>query len=71
MKVELEEIRLAVSAISKDVCVGTLNKDKIRFNNKKDVTSDFIKAVIEWGGGYKQIITDGNDKWEIAIKKID
>jgi len=70
MKVELEKLRLSTTALGERVCIGISDKDGISFKTKHDVTSDFIKAVIDWGGGYKRKITAGNKCWEVTVKKI-
>jgi hypothetical protein len=71
MKVELEKIRLGMAAISEDIIIGIPSKDKISFNHKKVVTSDFIKTVIDWCGIHKRTITGGGCKWEITVKKLN
>ena len=70
MKVELEKLRLSMTALGEKVCVGIPEKDNISFKCKHDVTNDFIKAVIDWGGGYKRTITAGDKKWEVSVKEI-
>lgn len=72
MKVELEKLRLSVMALSGEVCIGTPSKDNKGFNNKKDVTSDFIKAVIEKFGGMQTYLTvEGEKEWTIIVKKYE
>ena len=70
MKVELEKLRLSMTALGEKVCVGIPEKDNISFKCKHDVTNDFIKAVIDWCGGYKRTITGGGKKYEITCKEI-
>lgn len=57
MKVELEKIRLAVSAINENVMVTIPSKDGLRMLHKHDVTSDFLKCIIDYGA---------NKRWNIA-----
>ena len=59
-----------MTAIGEKVCVGLPDKDGISFKEKHDVTSDFIKCVVEWGGGYRRTITVGDKKWEVVVKEI-
>lgn len=48
MKVELEKIRLAKSALTDEVFAGTLKTNKIIvWKNKVNVTNDFIQAIID------------------------
>ena len=71
MKVELEKVRLSMSALTDTVYVGTIAKDGMSFTNKTDVTNDFIKAVIDWSGGGKRTVTNGVDKWIVSVKKVE
>ena len=66
MKVELEEIRLAVTAIEKKVVILIPNKDGITIKHKKDVTSDFFKAIIDYGANTKFNIS-GEKEYEVAV----
>ena len=70
MKVDLEKVRLSVTAITEEVCVGILEKDNLSFRHKHNVTNDFIKAVSDWCGGYKRTINGGGKKYEITCKEI-
>lgn len=46
MKVDLEKIRLAVTAITNTVVATIPNKDGLTMRHKHDVTSDFLKCII-------------------------
>ena len=70
MKVDLEKVRLSMTAITEDVCVGIPDKDNQSFKHKHIVTNDFIKTVIDWCGGYKRTINGGGKKYEITCKEI-
>ena len=48
-KVELEKIRLAVTAISNTVVATIPSKDGITMLHKHDVHSDFLKCVVDYG----------------------
>lgn len=58
----LNNIRIAKSAIDDTVYAGYINKDGITFKQKKDVTSDFIAAVIARWNGYEEILTSSDGK---------
>jgi hypothetical protein len=70
MKVDLEKVRLSMTAMTEDVCVGIPDKDNQSFVHKHNVTNDFIKTVIDWCGGYKRTISGGGKKYEITCKEI-
>lgn len=71
MKVELEKLRLGMTLIGERIVVGIPDKDNVSMKVTHDLTNDFIKTVIEWGGGFKRVIkkSDGT-KYEITCKKI-
>jgi hypothetical protein len=56
-KVELEKIRLAVTAITNTVVATIPSKDNRTMLHKHDVTSDFLKCIIDYGA---------NSRWNIA-----
>lgn len=67
----LENIRIAKGGISDRVYAGYLNKDLRTWRQKKDVTDDFITAVIDRWCGYAETFTSSNGKkYEIAVKEI-
>ena len=70
MKVELSKIRIAKSALTDNVYAGIPAKDNISFLHKADVTNDFIKAIIEWGAGFKRTIKGGGKTYEITVKEV-
>ncbi len=67
----IENIRLGHSKLSDRIFAGYLSKDGKRWISKKDITSDFIGAVIDRFSGYRETITvsDGR-KYEITVKEI-
>lgn len=69
MKVELDKVTLGYSPLSESVFAGTIIKDGV-WRHKINVTQAFIKCVIQKWEGHTEIITSGNDQWEIAVKKI-
>ena len=48
IRVKLEEVTLAVSALTKRVFVGSVNEEKGHFKHKKDITEDFIATAIAY-----------------------
>lgn len=70
MKVDLEKLRLGVTAMTDEIVVGIPSKDNKSLLHQKVVTNDFIAALIDWNGGCRRIITssDGTE-WEIIVKK--
>ena len=64
--------RLACSPLTGTIFLGTVNKGGNAFiGNKADVTSDFLRAVIEkaeYHGGQFDIQT-GNEKWVVTVTK--
>lgn len=56
-KVELSKIRLAVTAIEQRVVVTIPSKDGFTMLHKHDVSSDFLKCIIDFGA---------NKKWDIV-----
>ena len=69
MKVELEQIRLAISPLTEECYAGISNGEK--WKHKVNVHNDFIHAVITCWGGKVQTVNNGDGyKYEISVKKI-
>lgn len=62
MKVELDDVRLGVSAISKEVYVTIPNKDNFTMKHKKNVHSDFLKCIIDYAKGTRFTIANADEK---------
>ena len=64
--------RLACSPLTGTIFLGTVNQDGNAFTGTKaDVTSDFLRAVIEkaeYHGGQFDIQA-GNEKWVVTVTK--
>ena len=64
--------RLACGPLTGTIFLGTVNKSGTAFiGAKADVTSDFLRAVIEkaeYHGGQFDIQT-GNEKWVVTVTK--
>lgn len=69
----LDNVRLAASALTNTVYIGKINKQGTAFSGeKKDVTSDFLKAIVDLYAGYEVDIKDeqGNN-YVLTVKKVD
>ncbi|MDH2187414.1 hypothetical protein N5K35_27385 [Pseudomonas sp. GD03651] len=69
----MKKIRIAVTALAGRVIAGTENAkgNAITEGSRQDVTSDFMKAVIdkaEYHGG-SFVIEGGDRKWEVTVKE--
>lgn len=58
----LNNIRIVKSAIDDTIYAGYISKDGTTWKQKKDVTSDFLAAVIARWNGYEEIITSSDGK---------
>jgi NAD dependent epimerase/dehydratase family enzyme len=64
-------IRLAVGGISDRVYAGYVNEDQRTWREKKDITNDFLAAVIERWNGYEETIKSSDGKrYKITVKEI-
>ena len=74
MKVELDDIRVAHSNLSDKIFAGVLapvkNEAPPLWKHKKDVTNDFIAAVISRWENKTENISLGKSQWEITVKKL-
>lgn len=66
-KVELTKIRLAVTAITQNIVATIPSKDNRTMLYKHDVTSDFLKCIIDYGANKKWNITGGDDNTEYEV----
>lgn len=63
-----EHIRLGKGSLTDNIYAGQLSKDKKRWLSKKDVTSDFLKAVIErWRNTFQVITAPNGVKYRIDV----
>lgn len=70
-KVNLEDIRLAYSELSEQVQVGVPSKrNPMMWHRHKYIHNDFLHAVIQCWKGTKQIVSDGENAYEISVKKV-
>ncbi|WP_186214670.1 DUF7446 family protein [Burkholderia gladioli] len=66
-------IRVACMALSRRIKAGTPNKDGQSFRaGGQDVTSDCVKAIIEFVGvdGTHEVSVDGVPMYEIEVRRI-
>ncbi len=65
--------RLAVTALTGSVMAGKANAKGDGLLNRQDVTSDFMKAVIDkadfHGGSF--IIRGDGKQWEVTVKQLE
>lgn len=70
MKVELEDLRLGISAIAQECYAGIMDKKNPNlWKHKHNVHNDFIHAVVTCWGGKKQIVSQEDYQYEISVKK--
>lgn len=66
------EMRIACTALTGRIVMGRTTRDGLSFSGqKKDVTSDVLKAVIdkaEYHGGTFEI-EGGDEKWTVTVVK--
>lgn len=68
------KIRLGMAALSNSVFAGYLCKDGRTWKqNKHDVTSDFLRTVIEYVGVGQslEVNVGGKPKYKITVKEIE
>ena len=71
MKVELENIRIRVSPLSRAVYAGTLNKMEYKWISKVDIDEQFNKAAIsKWINNPEIIDIENIGTFEITVKRI-
>ncbi|MEK7499781.1 MAG: hypothetical protein AAB649_04210, partial [Patescibacteria group bacterium] len=66
MKVELEKLRLAVTAVGKRVVIGIPDGAQA-MKHKHDVTSDFNKALVDYGLNLRRSISGDGKNYEMAV----
>jgi hypothetical protein len=67
-------IRIACTALTRRIMAGRVTKDNLSFTgDPQDVTSDCLKAVVEFiGVGYEGVVAiDGKPVYEITVKAIE
>jgi hypothetical protein len=69
MKVELDNVVLGYSPLSESVFAGTHLRPGV-WRHKVNVTQSFIFCVIEKYKDSVEVISDGENEWEITVKKI-
>lgn len=70
MKVELDDIRLGISAFGNQCQVGIMDKKNPNlWKHKKEIDNDFIHAVVTKWAGKKEVFTQGDYQYEVSVKK--
>lgn len=68
----ISDIRIAKSGLTDNVYAGMISSDGTTWLQKKDVTTDFITAVLHRWAGFSQTINASDGKsYRITVKKID
>lgn len=71
-KVELTKIRLAVTAIGKQIVATIPNKAGTMMLHKHDVSSDFFKCIVDWGANSRFNIVGEEGKaqeFQVMVKE--
>ena len=69
---KLDKLRLAKSALTDKVFIGELNKDGESWAIKRDITNDFLAAIIDRWAGFQEIIKTSDGKiYKITVKRTD
>lgn len=69
MKVELEDLRLGISAFG-GCQVGIMDKkNPMLWKHKKEIHNDFIHAVVTKFVGKTEVFTQGDYQYEVSVKK--
>lgn len=69
-KVNLEDIRIGVSAFTQKAQVGVLSKTAGLWKHQKEIHNDFLDAVIKVWENQKQTIRNSKGEWEITVKRL-
>ncbi len=68
---KIDEIRVAKGSLSDRIYAGKLAKNNIEWLQKKDITNDFLSAVIERFAGFTEKITSSDGKtYRISVREI-
>ena len=69
----LQNARIACTALTKRIMLGNVEKDGLSFSGtKRDVTSDCLKAVIDFVGvDYEsEVVVNGIPTYKITVQKV-
>ena len=69
----IKNARIACTALTKRIMLGNVSKDGMNFTDtKRDVTSDCLKAVIEFVGvgNETEVVVDGIPTYKIMVLKL-
>lgn len=70
MKVELDELRLGISAMLQECQIGIPDKKNPNlWKHKKEIHNDFLHAVVTCWENKKQTIRREGYSYEISVKK--
>lgn len=66
----INELHLAKGALSDRVYAGFLNKDMSAFVVKKDVTAEFMRAIVERHAGYIESFYLNGKEYTIEVREV-
>lgn len=73
-KVEVDNLTIAVSPLTKTVYAGVSKENPVgpgmMWHHKKDITQDFLHAVVQLWENSTAIIESDTEKWEVTVKKL-
>lgn len=69
---KVQEIRVAKGGLSDNIYAGKLSKDGTKWLEKKDVTNDFLGAVVaRWAGKTQTITSSKGEKYVLTLAIVD
>ena len=69
MKVELNDLRLGISALGEEAQVGIMDKKRPNvWKHKIEIHNDFIHAVVTKWKNKKEVFVQGDYQYEVSVK---
>jgi len=71
---KLDDISIAPSPLTERIYIGTISKrDHSVWNQKRDFTSNFLRALMEWTppGSIRPFQDNAGNMYELQIKKVE
>jgi hypothetical protein len=67
----IDELHIAKGAISDNIYAGFLDTTESHFMKKKDITGEFMKAVVDKFAGYEEVFTLDGKKYRLKLTEIE
>lgn len=67
----INELHIAKGAISDNVYAGFLDTTKTHFMKKKDITGEFMQAVVDKFAGYQEVFYLDGKKYKLTLEEIE